>query len=322
LRALSDLRVAEESARLEVEDAEEISRCDLEEAAWHDVEKIDFSESMMSSVLMSDGSTISEHVVVNGEEVNKILRKVDDVVELERIKRADIVAGESQSMLRLEARKQVDRRFSVSRRFCRKIMQFESEEEITREILFEEEVAERDSMCAEFAEQFMLSKSMGQSTTEAEEEMLSASRVYNNEYKWRMLKMAKPPPNIATPIPFIGFSLAEFVGESFLKVSGLYESGPAFQAGIRIGDILLEIEGKRVTSIYEVRRAVSKYCRVAELTNMKLQRPDGTVYKISLWVMTAELRFKDEPYFFDIESHTRYQRQWRTDQIVKTPEKS
>ncbi|KAH9578017.1 PDZ domain 6 [Trypanosoma melophagium] len=319
-RAFSELMEAEESARLEVDDAEGIARCDVEEAAWYDVEGIALRDVEMADTLTSNETPLSDNLVVKSEDANNP-RMVVDVIKVECIERARIVAGERQSMLRLEAQRKVDWYFSVSRRFCRKIMQFESEEEIARDVLIDEEESDRDSIFAKFTEQRLILKMMDE-TTEVEERMLSASKWYNNEYKWRMLKMAKPPPNVATPVPFIGFSLAEFRGESFLKVGGLYENGPAYQAGIRIGDILLEIEGMRVTSINEARRAVSKYCRVAELTDMTLKRSDGTMYNVSLWIMTAESRFKDEPYFFDLDSHTRYQRQWRTDQVVKTPEKS
>ncbi|EAN83539.1 hypothetical protein, conserved, partial [Trypanosoma cruzi] len=183
----------------------------------------------------------------------------------------------------------------------------------------EAEGSQRDVMVDAREEWRFLAKSRF-GTTE-EERILSASRSYSDEYKWRMLKMVKPPPDTQPPKPFIGFSLAEFLVESFLKVDGLYVNGPAYQVGIRIDDILLSIEGDRVTSITEARRAVSRHCRVGCLTDLTLQRSDGAVYTVSLWVMTAEPRFKEEPYFFDVSQHNRFQRHRETTVIEGTSRK-
>ncbi|EKF32587.1 hypothetical protein MOQ_003557 [Trypanosoma cruzi marinkellei] len=193
------------------------------------------------------------------------------------------------------------------------------EEEEAWQGLVESEESQRESIVAVLEEWRLLAKSRF-GTTE-EERILSASRSYSDEYRWRMLKMVKPPSDTQPPKPFIGFSLAEFLVESFLKVDGLYVNGPAYQVGIRIDDILLGIEGERVTSITEARKAVSRHCRVGYLTDLTLQRSDGAVYTVSLWVMTAEPRFKEEPYFFDVSQHNFIQRHRETNMIEGTPNK-
>ncbi|KEG13998.1 kinetoplast DNA-associated protein [Trypanosoma grayi] len=321
---LSVMRWAETVDALE--ESEEAARRGVEEAARRGVESIgrrlcglppfwDAEECV--SFDLEEIATLEDNEVLI-RDFDKGFRTVGDVVMLESLRRSFIVSEEVCCIVWLRAEEIADGREAMSRRFARKRMQLAGEEEAARDALREVEERYLDNIYAEFEEKRLLFKSAGTLSKE-EIRMLSVSRSYGSEFRWRMLKMARPPAGASTPKPFIGFSLGEFLGEPHLRVEGLYECGPAYQVGIRIGDVLLSIEGKRVTSIAEARHAVLRHCHTGRLTDLTLQRPDGTVYAVSLWVMTAEPRLRDEPYFFDIMRHKRFQRRWQKETIESTP---
>ncbi|RNF02837.1 kinetoplast DNA-associated protein, partial [Trypanosoma conorhini] len=310
------LEVAEAEARRALEVAEAEAR---REAAnrFHGMKEIALVMAASAS-----GSEVEEiptlEDAVCTRECEEKATVLDPVLEVEHMRDGGSESVGRRRMAEVESRSVCDSRSAVGSISC--IKSICDDEEEARGILLEAKESQWDHICSLFEEgRFCVKSRVG--TTEEEERMLSASRSYSNEYKWRMLKMVKLPPDTQPPRPFIGFSLAEFLAESFVQVDGLYLNGPAYQVGIRIGDTLLSIEGEQVTSISEVRRAVSKHCRVADLADLVLRRPDGAVYCASLWVMTAELRFKGEPYFFDISRHKSIQRNRHTEEIEVTPKK-
>ena len=139
----------------------------------------------------------------------------------------------------------------------------------------------------------------------AEKDLLDATVSYNAEYRARMMAKAQPDVNVPPPRPFIGFSLAEDVKRGVLVVDGLYKDGPAYQTGIRIGDILLRVCAVDVNTIAEARRVVDSRCRCGRVAPFTLVTPMNQQYSVALWIMTADPQHSDKPFFFDVHQHDR-----------------
>jgi hypothetical protein len=88
-------------------------------------------------------------------------------------------------------------------------------------------------------------------------------------------------------------------------VDGLYKDGPAYQTGIRIGDVLLRVCGVDVNTIAEARRVVDSRCRCGRVSPFTLVTPMNQQYSVALWIMTADPQHSDKPFFFDVHMHDR-----------------
>ncbi|KPI84143.1 putative viscerotropic leishmaniasis antigen [Leptomonas seymouri] len=139
----------------------------------------------------------------------------------------------------------------------------------------------------------------------AQRDLIDAAASYNAEYRERMMAKVQPDVNLPPPRPFIGFSLAEDVRRGILVVDGLYRDGPAYQTGIRIGDILLRICGVDVNTIAEARRVVDSRCRCGRVAPFSLVTPMNQQYSVALWIMTADPQHSAKPFFFDVHLHER-----------------
>ncbi|RNF02838.1 kinetoplast DNA-associated protein [Trypanosoma conorhini] len=108
---------------------------------------------------------------------------------------------------------------------------------------------------------------------------------------------------IVKAIPFLGFSLADNVLEGALVVDGLFSGGPAHQAGLRIDDELLEVNGGAVLNLQEAHELVAENCVPGSLASMTFRRQGGEPFEVQLRVMTAECRFSGDPLYFDPTRH-------------------
>ncbi|KPA80775.1 putative viscerotropic leishmaniasis antigen [Leptomonas pyrrhocoris] len=145
----------------------------------------------------------------------------------------------------------------------------------------------------------------GKAAAAAERDLVDAAAGYNAEYRERMMAKALPDFNVPPPRPFIGFSLAEDVKRGILVVDGLYKGGPAYQTGIRIGDILLRVCGVAVNTIAEARRVVDARCRCGRVAPFTLVTQMNQQYSVALWIMTADPQHSEKPFFFDVHLHDR-----------------
>ncbi|AYU75929.1 viscerotropic leishmaniasis antigen, putative [Leishmania donovani] len=140
---------------------------------------------------------------------------------------------------------------------------------------------------------------------EDEKDVRAATSSYNEEYKERILAKARPDPRMRLPRPFIGLSLLEDVEKGTLIVDGLYRDGPAYQTGIRLGDVLLRIAGVYVDSIAKVRQVVDARCRCGCVVPVTLSTKMNQQYSVALWIMTVDPQHNDKPFFFDVHMHHR-----------------
>nr|VDZ41897.1 viscerotropic_leishmaniasis_antigen_putative/GeneDB:LmjF.05.0240 [Leishmania donovani] len=140
---------------------------------------------------------------------------------------------------------------------------------------------------------------------EDEKDVRAATSSYNEEYKGRILAKARPDPRMPLPRPFIGLSLLEDVEKGTLIVDGLYRDGPAYQTGIRLGDVLLRIAGVYVDSIAKVRQVVDARCRCGCVVPVTLSTKMNQQYSVALWIMTVDPQHNDKPFFFDVHMHHR-----------------
>ena len=65
-----------------------------------------------------------------------------------------------------------------------------------------------------------------------------------------------------------------------LMIAGIYRNGPAAEAGIESGDIIVSIDGNRLTDIFQLRSAVAKHQPGSQI-NLKIIR-DGIEKEISI----------------------------------------
>eukprot|EP00744_Colponema_vietnamica_P010403 GILI01014701.1.p1 GENE.GILI01014701.1~~GILI01014701.1.p1 ORF type:complete len:499 (+),score=137.15 GILI01014701.1:201-1499(+) len=133
-------------------------------------------------------------------------------------------------------------------------------------------------------------------------DMNAATINYNPEYQVRMLANEMPSERAK---PLIGFSLTENIDDKTLIVDGIAEGGPAYQVGVRLGDEVVMLEYRKVTTIPEVRKAVDDFCVVGKLTRMVLYRPGSGNFNVKLWMMTADRKYEGKPYFFDETKHNK-----------------
>lgn len=131
-------------------------------------------------------------------------------------------------------------------------------------------------------------------------DMNAATINYNPEYQERMLANEMPPEKAR---PLIGFSLTENIDDKTLIVDGIAEGGPAYQVGVRLGDEVVMLENRKVTTIAEVRKAVEDFCVVGKLTRMVLYRPGSGNFNVKLWMMTADPKYEGKTYYFDEKQH-------------------
>jgi S1-C subfamily serine protease len=66
-----------------------------------------------------------------------------------------------------------------------------------------------------------------------------------------MMRFGRPS---RTPRPWLGMYTTEMGGQ--LVVAGLAQGGPAHQAGVRLGDLVVEVDGRRVSKLAELFRTV------------------------------------------------------------------
>lgn len=133
---------------------------------------------------------------------------------------------------------------------------------------------------------------------------------------------------VRTNKPFLGVTLAEHVDPPALVVDSLYVDGPAEAAGLRLGDVLVQVELVPVTSFAEMRDAVRHHAKMGEhLTLYVLRRIEGTpspsvpgshsaldnstlgtMQQVITFVkvLTADKEFAElTDLYFDVESHAR-----------------
>ncbi|CAD2222375.1 hypothetical protein ADEAN_000991900 [Angomonas deanei] len=130
------------------------------------------------------------------------------------------------------------------------------------------------------------------------------------------MKGAVGPQRTVAVSPFIGFSLTDNVKKGHLIVDGIFEKGPAYQVGVDVDHELVAIHDEKVSSIEHVRRLIGKYCFPGRVTRFTLRDAHGCLYNPMVWVMTADDRFSDKKYFFDVALHpkkesSRIKREWR-----------
>lgn len=91
-----------------------------------------------------------------------------------------------------------------------------------------------------------------------------------------MLKFGRPA---GPPRPWLGLYAAEVQGH--LMVSGLAESGPAARAGVRPGDVVLEVAGERVSGLADLFRKLWRLGPAGVEVPLTLSR-NGTLTRISV----------------------------------------
>ncbi|CAD2215422.1 hypothetical protein AGDE_14517 [Angomonas deanei] len=135
------------------------------------------------------------------------------------------------------------------------------------------------------------------------------------------MQLSTTVPSVHSNVkPFIGFSLTDNVKEGALVVDGVFDEGPAAQVGVKIDHEVLKIAGISVEGIAHARELVAEHCRPGHITRFDMRREDGTTFVASVWVMTADVKFKGKPYYFDVSLHRiresdRLKRTWKEEDL-------
>ena len=116
--------------------------------------------------------------------------------------------------------------------------------------------------------------------------------------------------------PFVGFGLLESSvtrGSDYLPIETIYEGGPAWNAGLRLDDEVLQIgnSGRPITSLPQVRQILQKEAVVGKTLRVVFRRPNAEgvqeTHETQLPVLTADEKYKDSPHFFNTYAHQKIQ---------------
>ncbi len=101
----------------------------------------------------------------------------------------------------------------------------------------------------------------------------------------------------------IGANIMQLDGKTF--VSDPYENSPAYKAGLRAGDQILEVEGKPLAG--KTTEEISSVLKGQANTEIKLTIiPLGTTTPVSKKITREVIKLKDVPYFGMVNSETGY----------------
>ncbi len=88
--------------------------------------------------------------------------------------------------------------------------------------------------------------------------------------------------------PWLGVSLSEAAVEEGVAVEAVYPGAPAFRAGLKPGDVILSVDGKKVNSYPALRKEIESH-RIGDPVELEVRR-EGTVlrFRVVLEEMPAE----------------------------------
>merc|ERR1711964_726351 len=87
-------------------------------------------------------------------------------------------------------------------------------------------------------------------------------------------------------VPLVGFGLNEY-----LQVYQVYHDGPAWNAGVRLGDEVLEVGHHAVHSQDDVRNVIRREAKVGRELRIVLRRA-GEIFSVALPVATTDEQYR------------------------------
>ena len=110
--------------------------------------------------------------------------------------------------------------------------------------------------------------------------------------------------------PFLGVTLAERIEPTAaLVVDSMYVDGPGDQAGLKLGDILVQVGEHVVNNFVEMREAMKETAEMGKFISVVLQR-DGVPVEANIRILTADKQFAElADLFFDVSKHAKIARE-------------
>lgn len=122
--------------------------------------------------------------------------------------------------------------------------------------------------------------------------------------------------------PFLGVTLAERIEPSAaLVIDSMYVDGPGDMAGLKLGDILVQVGEHVVNNFVEMREAMKETAEMGKHLSVVVHR-DGVPVEASVRIVTADKTFAElTDLYFDVSKHSKISRDQSILSAPSTPQK-